>query len=160
MIEGGEQKISIKVEGKRYRIATLTADDFIVTPVLTDVTAAGEYTVQLNVQKKDINDSDFAVVSYPQTVKLSFDRVNSKEFDVEAAADGISAAVDYLKETPSANPVSYTHLFKIIKFVLSRQNVQTSFVRERAGSAAQAKQRSVCQIELLSGLKGRGRILT
>lgn len=108
VIEGGDQKISIKVEGKRYRIATLTADDFIVTPVLTDVTAAGEYTVQLNVQKKDINDSDFAVVSYPQTVKLSFDRVNSKEFDVEAAADGISAAADYLKETPTANPNKLT----------------------------------------------------
>lgn len=64
--------------------------------------------IQLNVQKRDINDSDFAVVSYPQTVKLSFDRVNSKEFDVEAVADGISAAADYLKETPSANPNKLT----------------------------------------------------
>lgn len=108
VIEGGDQKISIKVEGKRYRIATLTADDFIVTPILTDVTAAGGYTVQLNVQKKDVNDSDFSIVSYPQTVELSFDRVNSREFDVEAAADGISAASGYLKETPTANPNKLT----------------------------------------------------
>lgn len=108
VIEGGDQKISIKVEGKRYRIATLTADDFIVTPILTDVTAAGGYTVQLNVQKKDVNDSDFSIVSYPQTVELSFDRVNSREFDVEAAADGISAASGYLKETSTANPNKLT----------------------------------------------------
>ena len=108
VIEGGDQKISIKVEGKRYRIATLTAEDFIVTPILTDVTAAGGYTVQLNVQKKDVNDSDFSIVSYPQTVELSFDRVNSREFDVEAAADGISAASGYLKETPTANPNKLT----------------------------------------------------
>lgn len=52
VIEGGDQTISIRVEGKRYRIATLTADDFVVTPVLTDIAVAGDYTVQLSVQKK------------------------------------------------------------------------------------------------------------
>ena len=108
VIEGGDQTISIRVEGKRYRIATLTADDFVVTPVLTDIAVAGDYTVQLSVQKKDVNDADFTIVSYPETVELSFDRVNSKEFDVEAVADGITGADGYLKESPSATPKKIT----------------------------------------------------
>lgn len=104
VIEGGDQTINVKVEGKRYRIATLTANDLVVTPTLTNVTMAGEYSLQLNVAKKDVNDSDFTIVSYQQSIKLSFDHVKSKQFPVEAVADNITAASGYIKETPTANP--------------------------------------------------------
>lgn len=95
--------------------------------------------------------------------------MHNRESDSGAIAR-ISAMVKLLRLLHSIQRLTVSFLilksrlhslrFRIIKFVLSRQNVRTSFVREQAGSAAQAKRRSVCQIELLSELKGRSRILT
>ena len=52
IIEGADQKISIRVEGKRYRIATLTPDDFVVSVNMADVNEAGEYNLPLTVSKR------------------------------------------------------------------------------------------------------------
>ena len=104
IIEGADQKISIRVEGKRYRIATLTPDDFVVSVNMADVNEAGEYNLPLTVSKRNINDLDFTIVSYPESVLLSFDRVKSQEFEIEAIADGIIAAEGYIKERPTVSP--------------------------------------------------------
>lgn len=104
VIEGMNQTISVRVEGKRYRVATLSPDDFVVTVNMSTVNTAGEYSLALNVAKANINDLDFTILSHPDSVRLTFDRVKSEEFTVLAAADGIVAAEGYLKETPTANP--------------------------------------------------------
>lgn len=70
---------------------------------------------------------------------------------LDTAADG---KLSY-PEIPSAQFEIQNHQIRFIEAKCSDKLCERT-----AGSAAQAKQRSVCQIELLSGLKGRGRILT
>ena len=106
VIEGADATINVKIQGKRYLIADVTADDFIVTPNLTSVTAPGQYEVSLSVQTKDPNESDFSIQDYTQTVKLRFDHVKSVSFDLEAKADFVTAKEGYIKETPTATPSS------------------------------------------------------
>lgn len=104
MIEGDGQTIDIKVAGKKYRLGRLTAEDFVVTPILTVVTKPGEYNLILDVRKADLRDEDFQVVSYPTNTAASFDYIVEETIQVTAAADKVKAAEGYFKEAVLASP--------------------------------------------------------
>ena len=86
VIDGQDTTIDVKIQGKRYLIADVTADDLVVTPNLATVTAPGQYEVSLSVQTKDPNETDFSIRGYTQTVTLRFDHVKSVNFDLYAKA--------------------------------------------------------------------------
>lgn len=106
VIDGQDTTIDVKIQGKRYLIADVTADDLVVTPNLATVTAPGQYEVSLSVQTKDPNETDFSIRGYTQTVTLRFDHVKSVNFDLKAKAEFVTAQEGYIKETPTATPQS------------------------------------------------------
>lgn len=104
LIEGDGQTIDVKVEGNKYRLGGLTADDFVVTPILTVVTKPGEYNLILDVRKSNLRDDNFNIISYPTNTTATFDYIVEETMPVTAAADNLKAAEGFLKETVLASP--------------------------------------------------------
>lgn len=77
-------KVDITVEGKRYVVGVLSADDFNVTADTTYVDTAGKYTLQIKAVPKDDN-SDYSVVDISNTyIEVYFDKlVKNVEVPVE-----------------------------------------------------------------------------
>ncbi len=94
----------VQVNGKKYKVTRLTADDFIAQVSLANVTEPGEYTLPVQVIRKE-SDPEYSVISWTTTeIKIKFDKVISKDFPIEIIAPGLTAASGYLMET------SYTDL--------------------------------------------------
>ena len=94
-----EQTVDIYVEGNRYQVGSLSADDFVVTCIYNDVTSAGTYTIPLSVQKTTPS-SDFEIVGYsPQSIEMKFDRIISQDFDVQTEVAGVTIPDGYITRT-------------------------------------------------------------
>ena len=102
VVEGGDQTISISVKGKRYQVGALTADDFSAVAYPTSVSTAGEYELEVVVQKVDTTE-EFEILSWdPGKVTVRFDRIASKTFDLTAEAPNVKVAEGYIKGDPVA----------------------------------------------------------
>ena len=108
IIDQERTTIDIKVEGRNDQIGLLGADDFIVTPVWANVTEAGETVVPLRVEKKNPADNNFKITGYIETVKITFDRINTKTFDLEAETSGVSAAENFKIGDVTVSPKTLT----------------------------------------------------
>ena len=65
----------IQVNGKKYKITRLKAEDFTAQVSLANVTEPGEYTLPVQVIRKQ-SDPEYSVISWTTTeVKLKFDKV-------------------------------------------------------------------------------------
>ena len=101
----GEPQYStdVQVNGKKYKITRLKPDDFTAQVSLANVTEPGEYTLPVQVIRKE-SDPEYSVISWTTTeVKLKFDKVITKQFPIEIIAPSLSAAKGYLMETPYAD---------------------------------------------------------
>ncbi len=93
----------VQVNGKKYKITRLGPDDFTAQVSLANVTEPGEYTLPVQVIRKE-SDPEYSVISWTTTeVTLVFDKVVTKQFPIEIIAPGLSAADGYLMETPYAD---------------------------------------------------------
>lgn len=102
VVEGGDQVISITVKGKRYQVGALTADDFDVVAYPTSVSTAGEYELEVVVQKVDTT-KEFEILSWnPGKMTVRFDRIASKTFDLSAEAPNVKVADGFIKGDPVA----------------------------------------------------------
>ncbi len=102
--------VEIVVAGKTADVMKLSATDLTVTPSLSGISKAGEYTVALNYTRSSIL-SDFEVVSIsPKTVKIFVDSVSTRTFDrITPEANGVTAPVEggLIKETPRITDSAY-----------------------------------------------------
>lgn len=108
VIEGDGQTVNAKIEGKRYRFASLSEFDFIAVPTLTTVTKAGEYDIRVDVKKVNSSDGDYEVISTPTTIKVRFDELVEVTIPIVASAEKIKPATGYIKEEPFVNPAKIT----------------------------------------------------
>ena len=71
--------VTVEVSGSRIAISSLTADDFLVTPRFSSVTAPGEYSLELAVTLND-RANDVQIVSFsPRTVGITVARTETVE---------------------------------------------------------------------------------
>lgn len=91
-----DQNVSASVTGSRSAIGGLSSTDFIAKAEIEDVTAAGEYELLLTLECKKPN-VDFQYTINPEKVKVSFDRIVSKNFELTADVPNIKAEDGYLK---------------------------------------------------------------
>lgn len=104
-LDGADQKIDIHVKGKSYKVGLLKPEDFKVTVDLSAVTAPGEYTLEVKVEKADISDQDYEIqYPKPNTVKITFDRLVKKTFELEASVTNVTAPEGKIVEQPVASP--------------------------------------------------------
>lgn len=103
LIDGADQTLSVKVEGVRIEIGNLTADDIIAVPDLSTVTRAGEQEVKVRLSQANATDT-YKIVDRTVTVKMTFDRVTTRTFDLIGVADKVTAEEGYRKDKVTANP--------------------------------------------------------
>ncbi len=103
IVSGADATVNIRIEGKRYDISGLDAEDFYATVNLTNVRAAGTYTVPVDVSPK--TDSDYTLLDTdPLAVTLVVDEIVTREFTIDATAPDISLPDGYYADEITADP--------------------------------------------------------
>lgn len=104
IIEGTGQTVQATIDGKRYKLGNLTNADFVAYPTLSEVKKPGEYTVDVVVKKVNERDEDYSVAKATQTIKLRFDTVIEKEFDLVVLAENVQAEEGFIREESYSSP--------------------------------------------------------
>ena len=100
VVDADIDSVSVTISGQTVVISSITAADIVVTPSLSSVTEAGTYEVKLIATPSKLL-TDFEIVSVsPKKVKVSFDEVITKTFDVVAEAEGCTASDGLVAELP------------------------------------------------------------
>lgn len=98
------ETVSLTLSGKRYKIGTLSADDFTVTASAANVTSADTYELTL-IATQNVWDNDYQIAQVsPNQCTVTFDAISSKNITLSASAPNISVGSDYILETPVAQP--------------------------------------------------------
>lgn len=106
VVEQSVQTISVKLNGKLYRMGNLGPDDFEVTVSLSEVDKAGKYDkLPIKVSLKE-ESQDYTVKDYfPRSIDVQFDTVSSKSVTLQADAPNVTAKEGYTKKTAVADPI-------------------------------------------------------
>ncbi len=96
---------NVTVNGPNYIVSGLKPSDILINADLSAVTAPGEYNIPLVAQSAGGTSGFTFVEVSPKSVKLTFDYVDTKDFDVVARADLITSAKGLYKDTPMLNYV-------------------------------------------------------
>lgn len=99
---------SIKIEGRRYEISDLAANDFFASVNLSEVRTAGSYTLPITVSAKTTDKECTILETDPSHITLSIDEIISKEFTITGTAPDISLPENYYAESISASPETIT----------------------------------------------------
>lgn len=100
--------VNVTVTGTAYAVSKLSTDDFIASIPLSSVTKAGEYTLPVEVIRRQ-SSSEYVITSWSlKQVTLRFDKVVTKQFPIEISTPKLSAAEGYLMESPYVDVDSIT----------------------------------------------------
>ena len=95
----------IRIEGKRYDISDLKAEDFTATLDLSTVRSAGTYTVPVSIASREKKDYTLLETSQ-MAVTLSVDEIVTREFTVTASAPDLSLPEGYYVDEITATPAT------------------------------------------------------
>ena len=84
-----EKNATVTAYGPNSAVSALDVSDILITADLSNVTGAGTYAINLDVQPIDRQSGVTFEVS-PKTVNVTFDYLDIVEFDVTPIADGIT----------------------------------------------------------------------
>lgn len=101
-----KEKVSVQIEGKRYDISDLKAEDFTAEIDLSTVRSAGTYELPLKVTSKS-NRSLSIISTSPENLSVTFDEIISKEFPIQGSADVTLPSEFYLDDI-TTNPATLT----------------------------------------------------
>lgn len=101
-----KDKVTIQVEGKRYDISDLNAEDFTAEVDLSSVRSAGTYTLPLKVTSNS-NRQLSITDTQPEQVSITLDEIISKEFPIQGTAD-ISLPSEYYLDKITTSPATIT----------------------------------------------------
>ena len=94
------QRFTVTVSGPSYIVSALTSEDFLLSASVTDVNAAGTYTLDV-LGTRNSNKSGYTFTSiYPSTIDVTFDYIDSREFTLVPKLIGVGAAEGLIAETP------------------------------------------------------------
>lgn len=97
----------IRIEGKRYDISDLKAEDFYAELDLESVRSAGTFTVPVNVSSK--TGVEYTLIESSQiAVTITVDKIETREFTVTAYAPDISLPEGYYVDEITASPATVT----------------------------------------------------
>lgn len=94
------QKFTVTVSGPNYIVSTLKPEDLLLTASVTDVTSAGTYTLDV-VGTRNSAKSGYTFVSVsPSTIDVTFDFIDTKQFNVTPRLVGVSPVEGLIADTP------------------------------------------------------------
>lgn len=98
-----EESADIRIEGKRYDIAGISADSFYASLDLSSVKSAGTYTVPVNVSAKTNIEHNVLSVE-PRAVTIQIDEIVTREYPVTGTAPSISLPEGYYVDEITTDP--------------------------------------------------------
>ncbi len=96
--------VTVRVEGDRNIVGSLTKNDIVVTPDFTSVSEAGVYDLRLNATRADTSVSYIIESIEEPIITLRFDQSESVRKTVEPEIEGITVAEGYTVGTITATP--------------------------------------------------------
>ena len=94
------QNFTVTVSGPNYIVSTLKPEDFILSANVTDVNAAGTYSLEI-IGSRNSTKSGYTFASInPSTIDVTFDYIDTKEFTIIPKLLGVSAADGLVAEVP------------------------------------------------------------
>ena len=89
LAEDYKESVSIQIQGKRYDIGNLSADNFYAYLDLSRVSEAGEHVVNIVVEPVD-EKNDFEILTKNLTATIKVKKIITREIEVTPVADNIS----------------------------------------------------------------------
>lgn len=108
VVDKNPKSISVQVSGPRNLIGALTANDFVVTPNLSNVTKTGSYEIGVSAALKVPDNRVKIAVVDPVKISVKFDTTFTKTLPVEISVDGGNVPDGYLMQTAVSNPAEIT----------------------------------------------------
>ena len=102
-----DQKVNIRIEGKRYDISGVGSESFYASLDLSSVKAAGIFTVPVTVSPKVEMDCTI-IDTDPLALTVEIDEIVTREFTVMATAPSISLPDGYYVDEITATPATIT----------------------------------------------------
>ena len=100
VINGGEQNISVTVEGEWYSISELNSDDITISYSFGGIVDSGDYEIAIAATKTN-NTADFTIKSIsPEKVKVSLDHISTEKYPIEVITNNITAEDGLIVGTP------------------------------------------------------------
>ncbi|MCM1577186.1 MAG: CdaR family protein [Ruminococcus sp.] len=101
------QTVTLTISGERGKIGSLKAEDFTAWLDMSTVMLPREYNLPVRVTCTA--DSEFDVKSIePSSLRVSFDKIVSKEFEVSPLLENASIAAGYMSGDPIVTPSTVT----------------------------------------------------
>lgn len=108
IIEQNIETVDVTVVGSRDVVGTLTKDDIIVYPNISNVKMAGKYDLSLNaVKKSGIKEYQIESLSAYQ-VSVRFDHLTEKTFKIETDISGLTIPQDLMVDKITITPDTVT----------------------------------------------------
>lgn len=86
------KKVNVTIKGDRSSIGSLSSEDFKASPIIENVTSAGEKILKISV-KSNKPDIEFEVTDIsPSTMTVMFDRIDTRKYELSVVAPNIKAA--------------------------------------------------------------------
>ncbi len=102
-----EKTVTVKLTGKRGVIGAIKTEDLTAVADVSGVMMARDYNLSMNIECTD--DIAFDVVSIePSIVKVTFDKIITKEFQVTPLLENVRIASGYMRGDPIITPSSVT----------------------------------------------------
>ena len=95
VIDGGDETVTVFLDGKQYEIGNFTNEDIKVEADLSSVSGAGIYEIPLLVEESP--NQKYTVTSVnPSTVTMTFDNQMTSEFEIESDISGLKIPENYI----------------------------------------------------------------
>ncbi len=109
LAEDYNESVSIQIQGKRYDIGNLSADNFYAYLDLSRVSEAGEHVVNIVVEPVD-EKNDFEILTKNLTATIKVKKIITREIEVTPVADNITLQDGFQieEEDLTANPSTIT----------------------------------------------------
>lgn len=109
LAENFSQTVSIQIQGKRYDIGNLSADDFYAYLDMSRVSEAGEHVVDIVIEAID-DQSGFEILTKNLTATVKVEKIVTKEIEVVPTADNVTLQDGFQieEEDLTANPSTIT----------------------------------------------------
>lgn len=97
------QKFSVSLSGPNYIVSSLKPEDIMLNADITDVTKAGTYKLKLTGNRNSSKTGYTFTSITPEEIEVTFDFIDTKEYNVVPKIVGAAAAEGLVAETPIIN---------------------------------------------------------
>lgn len=96
--------VNVEIKGMKYEIGGYTEKDLNATVNLDPVNNEGTYSLDIDVESTHSSDQCTIVSVSPATIDVSFEKINSKSFDLSAQAPYVEADEGYTLKKTDVSP--------------------------------------------------------